>query len=729
MPALLLALLLSMPALHSPHDVIEAAVISPDFARDRTLFVSVSRFNLLLRSTDAGESFVPVHAGLDTSFVLALAISPDFAVDRTLWCFEINGLYKSTDAGERWERLATPDALREISALAVLRGGPQHGTLLAGTRRHGLWASADGGTHWRRTALADGAPVLALDAAHGEQLLALTGAGLWVSGDAGDAFRQIALPEGLAAQHLTAAPGVLAGGPLWIATRNDGVWRGRALGADWAREGEELAGLDVLHVARADAADGTSTLYAASADRGLLVRRGADPWRANPDGLREPTHQTRRHALATLVSPDWAKDRTVFAVMYEGLHVSTSAGDGWRWLSVLPPTIVRNLALSPDFARDGTLCVASYGGGLLGSLDGGQTLAPLASGDWAFPDGLALSPDFTRDRTLIVGVPGGVLLSRDGGRSVQRSFAAGRGFPRILAFAPDWAVSGTAFAYVPGDPGATPNRFVRSADGGASWADTNLQIAWDVDFASDYARSGRVWATGPEGLFVSEDRGASFTRLASSPEVGLVYLSVARGAEGQPDILAAASRAGAVLLSRDGGASWRTALEGEGTPRAVYVELSPDFARDGLAFLGPSNDGVWLTRDGGESWERTQGGPRVVLALAISPTFADDRALLAGGFDGPWLSVDAGAHWRRLDLPLPESAPTSREPGELAPAPYPRVGPPFEAAPPTSTTPAADPTTAPVDAPSSSAPLPISTFVLFAVIGIALFSWLLRPRT
>jgi photosystem II stability/assembly factor-like uncharacterized protein len=83
------------------------------------------------------------------------------------------------------------------------------------------------------------------------------------------------------------------------------------------------------------------------------------------------------------------------------------------------------------------------------------------------------------------------------------------------------------------------------------------------------------------------------------------------------------------------------------------VELSPDFARDGLAFAGSRTDGVFVTRDGGATWTHSLGGPRAVLCMQISPTFVQDRALLVGSFDGAWLSRDAGASWALLQVPVP----------------------------------------------------------------------------
>src|SRR5262249_30597911 len=122
--ALLLALALAAPATralfwHSPHDVIDAWAISPDFAHDRTLFVSLGRFNVLLRSRDAAQSFEVVNAGLQTGDVRCVSISPDYARDRTLYCAEATRAYVTHDAGDHWADVALPPEVRVVRSLAL----------------------------------------------------------------------------------------------------------------------------------------------------------------------------------------------------------------------------------------------------------------------------------------------------------------------------------------------------------------------------------------------------------------------------------------------------------------------------------------------------------------------------------------------------------------------------------------------------------------------------------
>jgi len=55
------------------------------------------------------------------------------------------------------------------------------------------------------------------------------------------------------------------------------------------------------------------------------------------------------------------------------------------------------------------------------------------------------------------------------------------------------------------------------------------------------------------------------------------------------------------------------------------------------------------------SWQRLPQAPTEILALAVSPTYADDATILAGSGHGLFISHDGGAHWLALHTPMPNS--------------------------------------------------------------------------
>ena len=75
---------------HSPHDHIRLLEISPAYAIDSTVFISIApqpdHFGRLLKSTDGGGSWFELGNGLDNkSFLTSIAISRAFRVDQTMF--------------------------------------------------------------------------------------------------------------------------------------------------------------------------------------------------------------------------------------------------------------------------------------------------------------------------------------------------------------------------------------------------------------------------------------------------------------------------------------------------------------------------------------------------------------------------------------------------------------------------------------------------------------------
>lgn len=113
---------------HGCGDPVVAVVTSPDYPADRTLFALVRRLTVLrkntptlndgiYRSRDAGETWQRVTKGR-ASHQENLGISPRFGRDRTVYASGYHGLWRSQDAGETWQRLKIDGKHR-----AIARGG------------------------------------------------------------------------------------------------------------------------------------------------------------------------------------------------------------------------------------------------------------------------------------------------------------------------------------------------------------------------------------------------------------------------------------------------------------------------------------------------------------------------------------------------------------------------------------------------------------------------------
>jgi photosystem II stability/assembly factor-like uncharacterized protein len=294
----------------------------------------------------------------------------------------------------------------------------------------------------------------------------------------------------------------------------------------------------------------------------LLSPNGGATWAMPQAGL--PGKCTFATALA--VSPAYAEDRTLFAgVTGSGIFRSIDGGGLWQPASGgLPGMHVLQLALSSGFVRDRTLVAVLAGKPLQRSVDGGASWQPVGEMSARL---LALSPEFDQDSTLaaygyVVGHPGSAVgVSRDRGDHWQTLPApvSDTGSLVLLSVAPAFAKWHVVFGL--DDEG----RLFRSPDGAATWQpvlNTGVsQIA------------GGQMAYGPD-----ENRRTVLLLVRAS----------------QPG--AAGGLSGKLFRSPDGGQTW-TALNPGANLVPTAMALSPDFARDGLLYLGTADGRVLELRE------------------------------------------------------------------------------------------------------------------------------------
>ena len=75
---------------------------SPEFESDGTIFASTDGAGVF-RSTDHGDTWHGVSAGLGHRSIRALAVSPAYGNDSTVFVGGPDGVYKSVDGGVTWQ--------------------------------------------------------------------------------------------------------------------------------------------------------------------------------------------------------------------------------------------------------------------------------------------------------------------------------------------------------------------------------------------------------------------------------------------------------------------------------------------------------------------------------------------------------------------------------------------------------------------------------------------------
>jgi photosystem II stability/assembly factor-like uncharacterized protein len=332
-----------------------------------------------------------------------------------------------------------------------------------------------------------------------------------------------------------------------------------------------------------------------------------------------------------------AMNGALFAGSPDGsLHVSMDFGKSWK-PGYLPDALrapVYALVTSPEYRKDRTAFAATDGAGVLVTRDAGTTWEAASSGlSESTVVALASSPDWSRLKTVFAG-SSGVYVSEDGGHIWgQTDLVVDGDVVGALAVSPGFEQDRTVYA------GTDLGSLFQSTDGGRHWALLQAKLGegpvsclW---IAPDYATSGCMVAATGADVHVSSDRGKSWSKTAEMPG------SILAMAGDDRSVVVGVYDAG-VWESLDRGESWSSAT-GDMSARA-YTQLS---TRSGSLYAWGPNEGLWVSKDGGGSWQDLPGLPEY--APLTAACVDDAGCLLAAGHAGDVVrSADQGASWQTV---------------------------------------------------------------------------------
>ena len=575
--------------------------------------------------------------------------------------------YFSVDGGDHWQPASNDLAGLRPTALEIFPGG-NGSTIWVGTERNGLWRSDNGGRTWRPALIPDlmaqRVVGMTLDAHKRLHLLTLDNsrypaAHLYTSEDGGYNWLHRQLQRYKDAPELTVT-GIAAdpfdNNRLYVTTHG-GLLVTEDNGFSWRRitlplpEGAEPVGDVVLTpdatqrgrlylVRRTALADGSQELMSfLSLDSGMTWQRqpavftplaGANPAaQPVPVGLTVDPLQRQRLLLAT----------------NSGLWLSSDGGVVWRSAgTALSGVSVQDIIFHP---RQKGRWVAIGAGGIWRTSSAGSTWEPIAVG---LPAASSIHQifSFPDKRETLLALNGGFLPQSDMTQPLWRSEDGGaswmparRGLEnihlrRLVAYPYDSAV---AFAL-------TDKGVARTDNLGLSWLHRPLDL-YPLDLAADPTGPNLYLATA-KGLERSIDKGDSWTPVFDKNGV----LAVTVDAAGAVFLVTYGENGGLALWqSKDAGADWRQAGD---LPVQGAVTLTAHPHQANFLILTAPWEGVYVSVDGGKSWERRDEGipaparwrggvPEIPAAPNILDLFMDPESGLW------WASRDGGGVYRSLN--------------------------------------------------------------------------------
>jgi photosystem II stability/assembly factor-like uncharacterized protein len=630
----------------------------------------------LWKSVDGGLRFKPVFDKHNQSIG---AVAVDRKNPKTVWvgtgesCTRNSvslgdGVYKTTDGGETWQKLGLADS--ERIAKIVIDPGDSNTVLVCATGHafdshpeRGVFRTTDGGKTWDKTLFVNdgtGCSDLAIDPQDGSIVYAGMwqfrrrpdfftsggpGSGLYKSVDGGKTWRKVTkgLPEGeLGRIALAVSPARASVVYATVEAKQSGLYRSDDLGETWARmntSGSVTARPFYFSHLTADPKD-WKRIYKPGFNLAVSDDGGRTFAEVGGGGFMGGAYHSDVHAL--WVNPT----NTEQLVMGTdgGVYVSHDRGAHWRFVGSLPVSQFYHVSYDMEWPY------YVYGGLQDNSTWYGPSRRPgaiankhwnsLTGGDgfWAFVD--PDDPD-----TVYNEYQGGNLFRISKSTLEQKDIKPSpkTGEPKYRF---NW---NTPIHLSPNDKGTVyyaAQFLFRSRDRGDSWE----RISPDLT-TNDPAKQ-------------KQDESGGLTLDNSTAENHCTIFAIAESPKNH-DVIWVGTDDGNVQVTRDGGKTWTNVVGNvPGLPRNAWVSsVQAGRFAEGTAYatfdnhmVGDMKTHVFRTTDFGKTWQSLATTDLKGYAHVVKEDLVNPELLFLGTELGLFVSVDGGRQWGQFTGNLPNVA-------------------------------------------------------------------------
>ena len=571
------------------------------------------------KTTDGGTTFQALTDNLPSLACGALAVDPVNPSVVYLGTGELNysldsyygaGVFKSTDAGASWTKIATSGAVGSyISQIAI---NPLNTNTLYLSGSVGVFKSTNAGVSWASTSSGNNANCIIVNPLNPLILYTTTGGYsadlVKKSTDGGGSWSTITsgLPASIARTQLAISSDTTA---LYASVANPsgyallGLYESTNGGGSWTLKSSTnyLGGQGWY--------DNAITVKPSSPS--TVIAGGLDIYSSTTSG----TSLTKRTDWTSTSSTNFSHSDIHFlgyngSVLYcgsdGGVYKSTNDGVAWTDLNATLSTLQYQ---SADY--DPTAVLRLYGGtqdnNKETSTDGGTTWNQVTTGDGGY--------------TVVDPVHTNYVYGQYVQGSLQRSSNSGATYTEIH---PSSSTGGLFYNPYAMAPGSDSTIVYGQSD---LWKTTSVQTAL----------SSSGWS-----------------QIATTGVVGGDVSSIAIGATSTRNIYAGTSN-GRILATTDNGATWAT------TAGFPYVSgLAVDITNDNVCYAGfsgfSSGVHVYKTTNGGATWSNVTGNFPNIPVLCIVLRTTAPRTLFLGTDLGVYKSTDDGSTWASFNNGMPTLA-------------------------------------------------------------------------